>query len=245
MSERICSTHGLVLRAVRYGEHQVIVDVFTEFAGTVSFIVRQSLSGRKGARASVWQPLTLVEVVWEPRVRSSLQHPRELTLWHAWHSLHFTPYKTAMSLFLGEFLSYALREEQTNEPLFEYMVHALSWFDESSAHYSNFHVVFLLHLTRFLGFLPNVEDWEEGCYFDLEAATFTRACPSHVHYLNPEEASLVPKFLRMNYRSMQAVGLNGAMRRRALEIVMDFYRLHIPGFPELKSLEILGEVVKG
>jgi DNA repair protein RecO (recombination protein O) len=46
----------------------------------------------------------------------------------------------------------------------------------------------------------------------------------------------------MNIRSMQVVGLNGAMRRRALEIVTEFYRLHVPEFPELKSLHVLAEV---
>jgi len=242
MSDSTIHTYGLVLRAVRYGDSQVIVNVFTAEQGTVPFIVRQPRSGKAGAKASVWQPLTLVELVWDVRQRSVLQKPREMSVWRSWRSLPFEPYKTAMSLFLGEFLGYALRGEQANEAMFEYIVQALTWFDESEVHYANFHVVFLLHLTRFLGFMPNVEDWHEGCFFDLEAATFTTVPPAHVHYLNPEESALVPKFLRMNIRSMQVVGLNGAMRRRALEIVTEFYRLHVPEFPELKSLHVLAEV---
>ena len=235
-------SRGIVLRSLRYGDSQVIVDIFTETMGTVSFIVRSSHKGR-GAMASVaWQPLSLVEVTWDARPRLSLQKPRELSLYRPWRSLPFVPDKTAMCLFLGEFLGHALHAEQTNEALFEYIVNALTWFDESDEHYVNFHVVFLLHLTRFLGFMPNVEDWCEGSYFDLEAATFTRARPSHVHYLNPEESALVPKFLRMNIRSMRGVGLSGAMRRRALEITMAFYRLHIPEFPDLQSLSVLSEV---
>lgn len=228
-------SYGLVLRAVRYGDTQVIVNVFTEAAGTVPFIVR-------GAKASTWQPLSLVEVVWDEHARTNLHKPRELTLWRPWRTLPFQPDKAAMSIFLGEFLGQALRTEQANGQLFDYIVNALTWFDESDRNYVNFHIVFLLHLTQFLGFLPNVDDWHEGCFFDLEAATFTRTRPSHVHYLNPDEAALVPKFLRMNIRSMRAVGLNGAMRHRALEIVAAFYRLHIPEFPELQSLSVLAEI---
>lgn len=235
-------SRGIVLRSLRYGDSQIIVDIFTESAGTVPFIMRPSRKGRGATMSVAWQPLSLVEVTWEPRPRLSLQKPRELSLSHAWRSLPFEPSKTAMCLFLGEFLGHALHSEQANAPLFDYLVNALTWFDEADAHYVNFHVVFLLHLTRFLGFMPNVEDWSEGSYFDLESATFTRACPSHVHYLNPQESALVPKFMRMDIRSMRGVGLNGAMRRRALEITTEFYRLHVPEFPALQSLSVLSEV---
>jgi DNA repair protein RecO (recombination protein O) len=46
----------------------------------------------------------------------------------------------------------------------------------------------------------------------------------------------------MDLRSMRAVGLNRAIRRRTLEIIADFYRLHIPEFPETRSLDVLTEV---
>lgn len=235
-------SHGIVLHSLRYGDTQVIVNIFTEMAGTVAFIVNQPRAGKRGVKASAWQPLSLVEVVWEPRASASLQKPKELTLWQPWQSLPFEPAKATVALFLGEFLGHALRSEQENAPLFAFMLNGLSWLDESEQHYANFHIVFLLHLTRFLGFLPNVDDWHEGSYFDLQGAMFTDIAPAHRHYLNPEESALVPKFLRMNIRSMQAVGLNRALRRRALEIVTEFYRLHIPEFPELKSLEVLAEV---
>lgn len=235
-------SHGIVLHALRYGDSQLIVDVFTERAGTVSFLLRQSRQGKAGVKASMWQPLSLVEVVWESRLKASLQKPRELVLWQPWHNLPFHPVKAAMSLYLGEFLHHALRHEQENVSLFHYLVNALSWFDETETAYVNFHIVFLLHMTRFLGFMPSVENWEKGAYFDLQAATFTPTRPFHPHFLEPEEAALVPKFLRMDIRSMRAVGLNGAIRRRVLEIVSIFYRLHVPEFPELKSLDVLTEV---
>jgi DNA repair protein RecO (recombination protein O) len=46
----------------------------------------------------------------------------------------------------------------------------------------------------------------------------------------------------MDLRSMRAVGLNRAIRQRVLEIVTEFYRLHVPEFPELRSLAVLAEV---
>lgn len=235
-------SHGIVLHSLRYGDHRIIVDIFTETTGVVAYIVPVSRNGKGGIKASAWQPLALVEVAWQPNVKTILQQPKELSLWQPWRTLTMEPRKTAMCLFLSEFLYHALHREQENRPLFGFLVNALSWFDERDDQFVNFHIVFLLHLTRFLGFLPNVEDWHEGYYFDLQSATFSRVRPFHIYYLDPEEAALVPKFLRMDLRSMRAVGLNRTLRHRALEIVTEFYRLHIPEFPESRSLEVLAEV---
>lgn len=235
-------SHGIVLHSLRYGDHQVILDIFTEVAGTVSFIVRLPRGGNRGARASSWQPLSLVDVLWEPRPKANLQKPQELTLWQPWRDLPFQPTKAAIGLFLSEFLSHALRSEQENGPLFDFLVSSLQWLDEAGRRYANFHVVFLLHLSRFLGFMPNADDWEPGAFFDLQAASFTLSRPLHPFYIDTEESSLVSKFLRMDYRSMRAVGLNGTARRRTLQLIVLFYRLHIPDFPEMRSLEVLTAV---
>lgn len=242
MSNQQLHSYGIVLHAVRYGDTSVIVEIYTQAMGAQSFIVRQPRGAKARLRASLWQPLTLVEVVWDHRPLTDLQKPREVSLWMPWKEIPFQPVKTTIALFLGEFLWRALRSEQENAPLFDYMLNALTWLDESDHAIANFHIVFLLHLTRFLGFHPNVDEWEEGDCFDLMAATFVRERPRHPYYIEAEEARLVPKFLRMDIRSMQAVGLNGAMRRRALELIILFYRLHIPEFPELKSLAVMSEV---
>jgi DNA repair protein RecO (recombination protein O) len=235
-------SHGIVLHSLRYGDQQIILDIFTEVAGTVSFIVRLPRGGKRGARASVWQPLSLVEVLWEPRPKADLQKPQELALWQPWRDIPFQPAKAAMGLFLSEFLSHALRSEQENGPLFDFLTSSLHWLDEADRRFANFHVVFLLHLSRFLGFMPNADDWEPGAFFDLQAASFTLSRPLHPFYIDAEESSLVSKFLRMDYRSMRAVGLNGAARRRTLQLIILFYRLHIPEFPEVRSLEVLADV---
>ena len=235
-------TYGIVLHTVRFSDTQLIADVFTEAAGTVSFIDRMPRAGRASVKSSIWQPLSLVEIVWEHRPKLNLQRPREVSLWVPWRQLPFEPAKTAMALFLGEFLYYALRHEQENPLLFQYLTHALRWLDEAPGNYANFHIVLLLHLTRFLGFMPLAEDWNPGDFFDLQAATFVAQRPVHPHYLEPTEAAVVPKFLRMDFRSMRGVGLNGEGRRRILQLITEFYRLHVPDFPEQRSLGVLAEV---
>lgn len=237
------SSHGIVLHTTRYTDTQVIVSVFTERAGLISFLIKYRRTRTQGRlHASTWQPLSAVEVTWHQQERRSLQKPTEFVTWQPRTSIPFHPHKAVIALFLGEFLYHALRGEAENRPLFEFLNHSLNWLDTAEAHFANFHIVFLLWLTRFLGFYPNVDDWHEGCFFDMLNASFTPVQPLHSHYIGPEEAALVPKFMRLDMRKMGVVGLNRVVRRRTLQLIIDFYRLHVPEFPDLKSVDVLAEV---
>ena len=48
--------------------------------------------------------------------------------------------------------------------------------------------------------------------------------------------------MRMNYDTMHLFEMSRAERNRCVEIILSYYRLHLPGFPELKSLEVLREL---
>ena len=71
-------------------------------------------------------------------------------------SLLSDPSKLAIGLFVCEFLYHALRDEQRNEPLFDYVRTSIEWLDGRERDFANFHLVFLMHLSRFLGFYPNL-----------------------------------------------------------------------------------------
>lgn len=58
-----------------------------------------------------------------------------------------------MALFLSEFLYRAIREEAENRPLFAYLQHSIIWLDECGDGFANFHLVFLMRLSRFLDFI--------------------------------------------------------------------------------------------
>ena len=92
----------------------------------------------------------------------------------------------SIALFLSEFLYRAIREEAENRPLFAYLQHSIIWLDECGEGFANFHLVFLMRLSRFLGLYPNLEDYHTGDYFDLLNACFTSIRPQlHSSYINP------------------------------------------------------------
>ena len=100
-----------------------------------------------------------------------------------------------------------------------------------------------MRLSRFLGLYPNLEDYHTGDYFDLLNACFTSTRPLlHSSYINPEEAGRLRQLMRMNYETMHLFGMSRAERTRCLTIMNDYYRLHLPDFPVLKSLDVLKEL---
>lgn len=233
---------GIVLHVLKYNDSTNIVDVYTRENGRASFLVKLPKSRKSGVRPVLFQPLALVEFETAVRSKSNLNYIREVKSAYPFKSLPYHPYKSSIVLFLAEFLYRALKEEEANEPLFAYLQHSICWLDECEQHFSNFHLVFLMRLSRFLGLYPNLDRYTEGCYFDMLNACFTPSAPVGNPFLLPEEAARIRLLLRMNYDTMHLFGMNRMERNRCLLVINDYYRLHLPDFPQLKSLEVLQEL---
>ena len=192
-------TRAIVLRTVKYGDNAIIADLLTEAQGRVSFLVRIPKTARGRVRRQHFLPLTLLSIDYDFRLRSSLQRLREVRIDQPYLHIPINPSKQAILLFLAEFLTYATRDEQQNVPLFLFIRSSLLWLDETEARFANFHLVFMARMSRFLGFWPNLEDYHEGCYFDLRGATFTPLRPLHPDFLPPEDAAHVGLLMRISY----------------------------------------------
>jgi len=233
-------TEAIVLHALKYGEKRIIADMFTREQGRLSFIVPMPRSERAKIKKQYLQPLTLLQLEADVRQQSLLQKLRDASLLQPLPSLLSDTKKLSIGLFVSEFLYHALKGEQENKPLYDYVRSSIEWLDGAQGSVANFHLVFLMRLSRFLGFFPNLES--KGEYFDLRGAVFCDAPPLHRDFLMPAEAGHISLLMRMDYPTMHLFRLNHQQRSRILEILLLYYRLHLPAFPELKSLSVLKEL---
>lgn len=256
----------------------MIVDLFTRQQGRLSCIVSIPKTSKAKIKKQLFQPLSLIDLECDIRPRVQLQKLRDARLLHTPLTLHLSPAKMAISLFLAEFLYHALRgEQQPDEQLFDYMKHSFLWLDAATDGYANFHLSFLMHLSRFLGFYPNLESGRLGVsssgrlgvsssgrlgvspsgrlddkpqtlnlkpqsFFDLRESCFCEAPPLHADFLHPEEAARIHDMMRMDYQNMHLFRMSRTDRNRCLDVMLTYYRLHLPSFPELKSLPVLKEL---
>lgn len=235
-------TQAIVLHSFKYGETRMIIDMFTRSNGHLSFAVQLPKTSKGKLKKQLFQPLTLLNIETDVRLRLQLQKLRNVSLLTPLPSLQTHPSKLSITLFLAEFLYHALKGEQQNESLFDYVVSSLQWLDSANGHIANFHLVFLMRMARFLGFYPNLDGYQPGCYFDLRASMFCQEPPVHRDVLLPDEAEKVQLMMRMDYATMHLFLLSHHDRNRLLDIALSYYRIHLPAFSELHSLGVLQEM---
>ena len=238
----ILKSKAIVLRSLKFGDTSLIVDMFTEQEGRISFITHVAKSAKGKVKKQFFQPLTLLELSFDYRQRVTLQRIRDVRILRPYGSIPFDPAKSAVLLFLSEFLSYVTRGEQQNVHLYHYVQTSMEWLDEAVQGYANFHLVFMMRLSKFIGFFPNLDNHDHNIYFDLRNACFTASAPLHPDFLHPEEAARIHTLTRMNYESMHLFKMTREQRNRCAEIILSYYRFHIPNFPELKSFHVLKEL---
>ena len=244
----LVKTEAIVLHSFKFGESKMIVDMFTREAGRLSFVVSLPKTSKSRLKKQYFQPMTLLEIECDVRQRLQLQKLKDARLLSAYASIPFSPEKLALSLFVAEFLYHALHAEQQNEPLFVYVCDSMQWLDMASAGYANFHLTFLMRLSRFLGFYPNLEVRGERrevrgeMFFDLREGQFCTSAPMHRDFLQPDDARRIHILMRMDFPTMHLYRLSRQERNRILDVLLHYYQLHIPQFPELKSLAVLQEL---
>lgn len=252
-------THQIiVVSTLKYSEDKLIVNALSRSAARVTLLVRIAHSQRAAVRHTLFQPLAMLEVQWESNPRVTMLKPKSARPDVPLLSVQTDPVKSTVAMFLAEFLSHVTRNEFEGGLLYDYIAYALQWYDAAEKDYANFHLVFLLRLTRFLGIEPNLDlDNEEqdtpmsyaahqtrGLYFDLQEGAYTKVRPAHAYYIEGADAAALPTLWRMNFGTMQVFRLSGTARSRILQAIITYYRLHLPGIPELKSLDVLREVFR-
>ena len=234
------TTKAIVFSALKYGDTSLIVKVFTASDGIKSYLLRGVLSSKKGKlKTAYFQPLTQLEIVANHRNKGTLETLREAKVYYHYQSLYADMAKNAMTLFLAELLVNSIREEERNEELFEFLEASLQWLDIHKD-IANFHLFFMLSITKFLGFYPDVYQIDKP-YFDLLEGEFVS-----VESLNPmlrgENIYYFKTLLGINFDTIHNVKMKKTNRQELLKSLILYFELHLQGFRKPKSLAVLNEV---
>lgn len=234
------TTKAIVLISLKYGDTSLIVKAFTASDGLKSYLLKGVLTSKRGKlKSAYFQPLSQLELVANHKNKGTLESIREVKVNYHYQTLHTDISKNAMALFLAEVLGNSVREEERNEPLFEFLEASLQWFDTHEA-ISNFHLYFLIRLTKYFGFYPDTNDMGTAC-FDLQEGEFTNT-PSLNPILTGENLSFFKRFLGINFDEVQRIKMNKTNRQELLKSLVLYYELHLQGFRKPKSLAVLNEV---
>ncbi|QCX02116.1 DNA repair protein RecO [Aggregatimonas sangjinii] len=234
------TTKAIILSSLKYGDTSLIVKAFTASDGLKSYLLKGILASKKGKlKTALFQPLTQLELVANHRNKGTLESIRDAKLSHHYQTLHTDIGKNALTMFLAEILSNSIHEEEPNHELFDFLEASLQWLDVHEK-VSNFHIYFLLRLTKYLGFFPDTSAIDATC-FDLLEGEFTNT-PSLNPILIDKNLTLFKTFLGINFDALETVRMSKTERHDLLKSLILYFELHLQGFRKPKSLAILNEV---
>lgn len=238
------NTRGIVFQQFKYSESSIIAKIYTERYGLQSYIVKGVRGKRAKIKPALFQPLNLLEMVVYHKEGKSLNHIREVKIAFPFQSIPIDFTKRSMLFFLNELVFRSIREEIPNPALFEWLFQAITWLDLSDDNIVNYHLAFMIQLSRFLGFYPKKSIEEQTEFFDLQEGIFLKRMPDHPHFIKGKNVEFLEKLQESTFEISGKIGISNSDRRRLLESLVTYYRLHLPGFGEMKSLEVLKSVME-
>lgn len=241
------STPGLVLHTTPYGEAAVVAKVFTRQLGMRSYLVKGVRGPRGRVRQNLLQPLSCVDMVVYDNAKRDLNYIKELSPRRP--EPQADAVGNALRFFMTEVLYKALHEEEPMPDLFDYVEEVEQEIinaDRSvaSAERSLLPVTFLLALTRYLGVEPLDNHSPRTPLFDLQEGRFVSV---------PTETTLSPILSAMLHEQLLAVSeeqgagrsrLSAASRRDLLDALIAYCQLHLSGFRNIHSHEILHTILR-
>lgn len=230
---------GIVLRTVKYGDNKIIIDFLTHEEGRLSAVVKTSNSSKSRIHRQLFQPLSILDIEVVRSARQPLCQLKEAHLAHVYTSIPYDGAKLSIAFFVAEFLSLASRDLHFDPLLYEFVEQSLIFLDMSTKGVANFHLMFMLRLSRFLGFFPDIDSYHPGFIFNLREGSFSGCAPFHTDFLNADESQKMVTLMRMNPSNMHLFLMTRQERNRTIDLIVAFYKLHIPSFGELKTLEVL------
>lgn len=238
----IDKTRAIVLNTLRYGDHKVIITLYTEEFGRRTYLVTGLGSKRTKARANLFQPCFPLELTVIHKPNREIQEIREGNLLHPIQQLALDPIKRSIAVFIAEILYRFIREEEANHPLFEFALRSVLWLEQATDGVPNFHLFFLVQLTRFTGFYPSDNYSDNSPYFDLLSGRFEGFRPPHAHFLPPGAGKVLFQLLQGSSDQLAHLRIDNQDRRFLLLKLVEYFRLHFDIPVEIRSMEVLNEV---
>lgn len=238
----LIKVRGIILHHIKYKENSAIVHMYTDMHGRQSYLIN-NVRGRKGQhRGNLLQPLFFLDMEVYHRPSREMQRIKEFNQYMSYRTLPFDMNKSTQAMFIAEVLYKSLKEEEANPELFEFLVNSIQWLDTSEKNNNLFHILFLVQLTKYLGFFPENNYSDLSCYFDLRSGQFTVSEQIHPDVMSKDVSIIFHQILKKSFSNLHTMKIDHELKVGLTDSILDYYRLHVEDFGKLRSIGILKEI---
>ena len=236
-------TRGIALHATKFSETSSVVKIYTELFGLQSYLVKGLRKQHARIRQGLFQPLTLLDLVVYHKENHSLQSLKEVQHSFPYKSIPFDIRKSSIALFINELIYKTIHEEEPHPELFAFLHGTCLHLDSAGGNLYDFHLVFALQLTRYLGCMPQLNFSGKTPFLNLREGTFQETIPEHTDYLDAATSQIVFDLLMIPESASSSLQYPIKTRDMILEAILVYYHYHVPGFRKMQSHHVLHAVL--
>ena len=236
----IISSSAIILSKIRYGDNDLIIKCLTNNYGIMSFLVRNvSISKKSKNKFAYFQLLSVLELEIDYKLNRSLQYIKEIKIKYNFNSLHTNIVKSSVIMFISEILSSILNQESEDIELYNFIENSIIWYDKENSN-TSFYLIFLMRITHYLGFYPEPIN-DTFNFFDLKEGIYKKY-KTNEYCITEENLSLFKSILGIKFDKSVLPVFNKQEKMLILNSILKYYKLHIDGFKEPKSLAVLNQI---
>ncbi len=240
----LIQTQGIVFKSVKYSETSLICTIFTEELGVRQYIISGVRSSKAKTKANLFRPMNILDLVVYDRPNHSLNRIKEAKTACVYQSIPFELVKGTIGLFMIEVAQKTIKERVENTQLFNFLKETFVLLDLAQGSVANYPLFFLVQLSYHLGIMPSDHKPSDPCFFDLQEGLFVESRPSHNYFMNEDSSEIFHQVLSVpSFDAITEFKLAKPQRKRLLNDLIDYYRLHIESLTGLNAPAILREVL--
>ena len=236
-------TRGIVLHVTDFAETSLVVKIYTEEFGMQSYLINGVRKPKAKFQSNLFQPLSLVDVVAYYKPGAGLKRISEIGCNPQHKSIPYDMVKTSVAIFINEVIYRSIREEEKNPDLFDFLFNTIQILDLRTVDCSAFHLFFMIQLSRYLGFFPNGNYYNEESLFNLQEGIFQKEIPPHSYFLNNKLTQYFYMLMNSSFDNYHCIQLSYTQKKELLNSLVLYFELHHTRGNNFKSHHVLHEVM--
>lgn len=223
---------GVFLHRSVYSESSLIVWFFTRENGVQKFLFR---GGKKKAHSLF--PMAVCELSFYGHKNSDLLNLTSVESAQS-STFQFNPVPSTIAFFCAECVKKCMHQGDKDDLVFQFLVNFSSRLD-NMVNGGILPLQFLIEFSDVLGLMPNFED-EVGRFFNLDTGVFQSATNSFERVVSGPGTGLIQTLIQNGELN---TSFTKQTREEALNIMLEYYKIHIPRFDNLESFDIVKEIL--
>lgn len=240
---KMFKSQGIIFRTVKYSETSIICDIYTREKGLKTFIVSGVRTSKAGSRAAIYHPCNIVDIVGYEQEAERLSRIKEISLGFHFKNINVQILISSMAIFILEVIRNSIKEKEPNTELYDFLCEWIKYLDDAANYDICLHLKFLIEFSYFLGFGPLDSQRSESPYFDMLEGTFNNYINESNNILDADDSAAISALIHIERNSLKSLQWPKTVRNRINDHLLRYYKLHLSGFKDLKSLDILRSVL--